>query len=125
MPDGQGGGGAINRAFIAQYNHNLERVERELREAREQRMQRQWEARSAQSIQDFYNNPVDHIHPGETVHVEPGTYMAGGSFTVSGDWLDPSPFWNENPYISSPPKPKRSTRPVSAIFYPMVNECGY
>lgn len=51
--------------------------------------------------------------------------MISQSFTVSTDWLDPSPFWNENPDISPSPKPKRPTRPVSAIFYPMVNECVY
>lgn len=56
------------------------------------------------------------VREGETVHVRPGVYVRGDAMWINSSF---SGSWE---YI---PAKRTHKRPVSAIFYPMVHECGY
>ena len=76
------------------------------REPRERRMQRQREGGRDREMQEFYNTTLS------------------GSFTINASGWDYSAYM-EDLWVMSHHKPKPPKRPVSAIFYPMVHECGY
>lgn len=106
MPNGQGGERWQYLSGRDLGSVELRYTATEIQQRRESMEQQSHRATENRMLQEFYNN------------------MTSTTFTVSGDWLYTSPIWDETSTHSTP-KPKRPTRPISAIFYPMVNECGY